>query len=101
MDQLLNGLYFTFFTVDNILIFSNTVEDHIQHLKIVFNILKAHGLVLDVDSCMLGVDRVNSFGQKCSVEDSAQSLKQLISDKPVVLNNKHFAINNNFLINSN
>jgi len=98
MDQLFNGMYFTFFTVNNILVFSNTVKQHMQHLESVFDILKGHGLVLDVDNCRIGVHKVNSFGQQCSVEGIVPSL---ISDEPVVLDNGNCATNDNFLANSN
>ena len=41
--------------LDDISIISDTLEDHIKHLKLVFNHLAAHGIRLRIDKCIFGV----------------------------------------------
>ena len=54
IDQVLRGLDFCFPYVDNILIASDSEEQHLAHLKIVFDRLVAHSIVVNIDKCKLG-----------------------------------------------
>ena len=52
MNNLLRGLPNTFCYVDDILIYYNTFDEHVSHLRAVFERLKAYNLVLNSDKCV-------------------------------------------------
>ena len=52
MSKVLTGLnHFTFTYLDDILIFSKSCEDHLQHLNAVFQKFKAAGLKIKLSKC--------------------------------------------------
>jgi hypothetical protein len=51
MDKILTGLDFVRCYIDDIMVYSDTVEEHQIHLQIVFERLKAHGLCLHLGKC--------------------------------------------------
>ncbi len=51
MDRILTGLDFIQCYIDDIVVYSDTVEEHQIHLQIVFDWLKAHGLPLHPGKC--------------------------------------------------
>ena len=51
MNKVLNGLNFAFAYLDDIIIFSTTVEEHMKHIQIVIDILKAAQLKLKKSKC--------------------------------------------------
>jgi hypothetical protein len=51
MDKILTGLDFVRCYIDDIMVYSDTVEEHQIHLQIVFEQLKAHGLCLHLGKC--------------------------------------------------
>lgn len=53
-------LAFAYF--DDILIASSTMEEHENHLKIVFQRLKNFSLRINVDKCVLGVNKIELLG---------------------------------------
>ena len=48
---MLNGLNFAFAYMDDIIIFSNTAEEHLKHIQIVINRLKSTQLNLKKSKC--------------------------------------------------
>ena len=52
MNNLLRGVPNTFCCVDDILVYSNTFDKHVSHLRVVIERLKAHNLVLNRDKCV-------------------------------------------------
>lgn len=48
MDELLGHLAFVRVYLDGVLIFSRTLEEHIDHLRIVVNTVSSHGLKVKV-----------------------------------------------------
>ena len=48
--------------VDDVIIFSDTWEDHLSHLRNVFERLKAAGLVINQNKCMFGRNRMKCLG---------------------------------------
>ena len=52
MDEVLEGLDCIFVYLDNILVASNTVEEHHIHLEEVLKHLQQHGLVLHLEKCV-------------------------------------------------
>ena len=51
MNKVLNGLNFAFSYLDDIIIFSNTAEEHLKHIQIVFDRLKAAQPKLKKSKC--------------------------------------------------
>ena len=64
MESLLGHLDYVECYLDDILIFSKSEEEHIRHLRNVFNILKNENLRLNPDKCEFGVRNVNYLGLK-------------------------------------
>lgn len=51
MEIVLEGLDFAIVYMDDILIYSSTLEDHISHIQQVFDRLRKHGLKLKFKKC--------------------------------------------------
>ena len=47
INEVLRGLNFVFCYIDDILIFSQNMEEHFRHLTLVFERLKYYGLILN------------------------------------------------------
>ena len=63
MDEVLEGLDCIFVYLDDILVASNTVEEHHIHLEEVFKRLQQHGLVLHLEKCVFFASSVEFLGQ--------------------------------------
>ena len=68
MDDLLGDLPFCVAYIDDILIFSTTPEEHLQHLRIILDRLQSAGLVLRHDKCVFGVNEVDFLGHRISAK---------------------------------
>jgi len=66
MDEVMNGLEYTFCYLDDILVASATPEEHVEHLTKVLARLERHGLVLNREKCVLGVAVVEYLGHTVS-----------------------------------
>ena len=62
MDQVLRGLPFAYTYVDDVLIASSSPEEHLKHLRIVFERLAAHGIVINPNKCLFGVNELDFLG---------------------------------------
>ncbi|PTQ33208.1 hypothetical protein MARPO_0091s0058, partial [Marchantia polymorpha] len=62
MDRILAGLDFVRCYIDDILVFSDIVEQHQLHLQIVFKRLRAHGLRLHPGKCKFFHEKVEYLG---------------------------------------
>jgi hypothetical protein len=62
MDRILAGLDFARCYIDDILVFSATVEEHQRHLQVVFERLRAHGLKLHPGKCKFFHDQIEYLG---------------------------------------
>jgi len=49
--------------LDDIIIFSNTWEEHLKHLRFVFNRVRDAGLTLNLKKCVFATGEVDYFGQ--------------------------------------
>ncbi|GFR12748.1 retrovirus-related Pol polyprotein from transposon 17.6 [Trichonephila clavata] len=84
IHQVLSNLDFYIPYFDDILIASNNVEQHKQHLKQVFESLSQHGLKLNPSKCVLGKKSVKFLG--CLITSEGEKplpeKVQAISDFP-------------------
>ena len=64
MDQILAGLPYCFVYLDDILIATETHQQHVEALREVLGRLQQHGLVLNAEKCVLGVDSVDYLGHR-------------------------------------
>ena len=68
MDEVLHGLDCIFVYLDDILVASNTVEEHHIHLEEVLKRLQQHGLVLHLEKCVFFASSVDFLGQHVTAE---------------------------------
>ena len=62
MDRACRGLSFVFIYLDDILIFSQSQEEHEAHLRQLFGRLQEHGLVISLSKCQFGVNEIDFLG---------------------------------------
>ena len=62
MDTLFRDFSFVTTYLDDVLIHSHMVEEHKEHLKIVFNRIESAGLTLHGSKCNIGVHHVKYLG---------------------------------------
>ena len=75
MDEVLEGLYCIFIYLEDILVASNTKEEHKIHLEEVLKRLQQHGLVLHLEKCVFFASSVKFLGQQVSM----QGLRPLVT----------------------
>lgn len=66
MDSALQDLDFVYCYIDDILIASKTVAQHLRHLKTLFTRLEEHGLIINLNKCKFGQKRVTFLGHDIS-----------------------------------
>lgn len=66
VSQLFHKLNYVACFVDDILIFSKTVEEHENHLKTVLQILTENNLTINEEKCKFFYERVNVLGHNLS-----------------------------------
>lgn len=62
MDSVLRGLDFCTCYIDDLFIASESEQQHQEHLRIVLQRLREHGLSINVSKCTLGAHEVNYLG---------------------------------------
>jgi len=62
MDTVCRGREFVFVFLDDILIFSRSEKEHLQHLKQLFQRLKDYGRVISLEKCRFGVREIEFRG---------------------------------------
>ena len=78
MSKVLTGLnHFTFTYLDNVLIFSKSWEEHLQHLNTVFNRFKTAGLKIKLSKCQFFKTQLHYLGHKISADGLEPLAKQL------------------------
>lgn len=66
MDEVLQGLQFCYAYIDDILVASQTEEEHKEHLKQLFSRLDAYGVRINPAKCVLGEREVKFLGYSVS-----------------------------------
>lgn len=77
MDNLFESLHFTFVYMDDILVFSGTLEEHMRHLRLVFQTIQKAGLQVNPEKCSLGVSSINFLGHTITADGIAPDSTKL------------------------
>ena len=62
IDNVLRGLPFCYAYVDDLLIASTTPEEHLKHLRLVFERLNEHGIIINPHKCIFGASELDFLG---------------------------------------
>ena len=71
MDTVCRGLDFTFVYLDDILVASRSEQEHLEHLRILFDRLQEHGLVIKQEKCLFGLGEITFLGHAVTSEGVA------------------------------
>ena len=83
MDAILGDLPFCFVYLDDVLVFSHSPEEHLEHLEVIFKILSDNGLVVNRPKCVLGQTSLEFLGYGVDehgvtpLEDRVQAIKEI------------------------
>jgi hypothetical protein len=70
MDDILQGLDFCFAYLNDILVFSRSLEDHERHLRAIFGLLQTYGILINPVKCVFRASEVTFLGYEVSSEGS-------------------------------
>jgi hypothetical protein len=70
MDDILRGLDFCFAYLDDILVFSRSLEEHEQNLRGFFDQLQRYGILINAAKCIFRAPEVTFLSYKVSAEGS-------------------------------
>ena len=73
MDNILRGLDFCYGYIHDLLIASRNRAEHLQHLRLMFERLSQHGIVVNVQKCDFGVSSLNFLGHRWHPPSSRKS----------------------------
>ena len=62
MDSILGDLPYCFTYVDDILVFSSSLEEHIDHLRQVLLLCRQHGLTIGLPKCEFAMPEIEFLG---------------------------------------
>lgn len=85
IHMVLEGLNFCYAYIDDLLIASANYEEHIQHLKAVFERLDKYGLVINMDKCVFGKSIVSFLGHEVSATGVAPLKDKIASIQAMAL----------------
>ena len=68
MDTVCKGLTFVFLYLDDILVGSATADDHVSHIRTLFERLASHGLVINLSKCQFGTPTIDYLGHHITGE---------------------------------
>ena len=79
MDELFGHLPFVFIYIDDVLIFSANEEEHLDHLKIVFEILLKNNLKIGIEKCSFLKNELEFLGYTVSSEGIKPNTKKCVA----------------------
>nr|CAH8856759.1 unnamed protein product [Trichobilharzia regenti]CAH8862441.1 unnamed protein product [Trichobilharzia regenti] len=68
MDQVTQGLDFVFVYIDDVLIASSSMEEHMQHLSLLFQRFEQFGVVINPKKCIFGSPSIEFLGHRITAE---------------------------------
>lgn len=89
MDEVLKGLSFVYGYLDDILIFSLNKEQHVEHLRQLFQRLRSYGILINVAKCEFGRPSITFLGHQLTpegirpLEDKVQAILDFPTPKNV------------------
>ncbi|GBO18110.1 Transposon Ty3-G Gag-Pol polyprotein, partial [Araneus ventricosus] len=66
IDEVTRDLPFVYAFVDDLLVASESANEHLEHLKLLFSKLREYGLCINVEKCQFGQSTIDFFGFKLS-----------------------------------
>ena len=66
MDRIFRGLPYVFVYLDDVLVASTDRKSHLQHLRVVLDLLVQNGLVLNLDKCSFAQPEMEYLGHRIS-----------------------------------
>ena len=66
MDQVIRGLWFVYCYLDDLRVASRSPEEHITHLRILFQRLQQFGLVINLEKCVFHASEIEFLGHHMS-----------------------------------
>lgn len=78
IDNILRGMNFVFPFVDDLLIASNTEEEHRRHLETLFSTLQKNKLRINVSKCVFGQQKLEFLGYMVS-KDGIEPIEERVS----------------------
>jgi cleavage and polyadenylation specificity factor subunit 1 len=78
MDEVLRGLEFCFAYLDDILVYSRSLEEHERHLRILFGRLHTYGSIINPTKCVFRASEVTFLGYKISAEGSRPLAERVV-----------------------
>ena len=85
MNRVLNGLHFTLAYLDDVIIFSETEEQHLKHIKIVLTRLKQANLKLKKSKCAFFKEELHYLGNILTtygIKPQTEKIKAICDMKP-------------------
>ncbi|KAG7310988.1 hypothetical protein JYU34_003841 [Plutella xylostella] len=85
MDEVLRDLEFCYGYIDDIIIYSENQQQHIQHLRQLFQRLADYGILINTSKCVFGESEVTFLGFRVSAAgiQPLESKVQALQDYPV------------------
>ena len=77
MDDIFGDLPFCTVYIDDILVFSKSLKEHLQHLRIILQRLREHGLILHPEKCAFGKDEIEFLGHAISSKGVAPTQEKV------------------------
>ncbi|XP_059224057.1 uncharacterized protein LOC131997313 [Stomoxys calcitrans] len=62
IDEVCRGLHFVFVYIDDVCVFSKSEEEHLEHLKILFERFKKYGIFINPSKCVFGQTEIDFRG---------------------------------------
>ena len=66
MDRVISGLAFTYCYLDDLHVVSHSPEEHVTHLRILFQCLEQFGLVINLEKCSFHISEIDFLGHHVS-----------------------------------
>ncbi|CAH8493835.1 unnamed protein product [Dicrocoelium dendriticum] len=85
IDQVLRGLDFVYAYIDDILVASSNHDEHLSHLRSIFERFAQYGVTINVDKCVFGQSSVDFLGHRidCNGISPLPEKAQAIADYPM------------------
>ena len=81
MDEILRDLPFCRCYIDDIIIWSTSFEEHLQHPQVVFDRLRKAGLKVHPGKCVFGADSIDFLGHRISAGKLEPQQDKLAADR--------------------